>query len=62
MLVQIDGQDVVAAKPGDIVMIPPYVRHWHSASSDGAMEHFAIVEAVNGTAVTCMEKLTEEEI
>lgn len=60
-LVQIEGQEVVAAGPGDIVMIPPAVRHWHGASSDGAMTHIAMAESVNGSAVAWMGKLSEAE-
>ena len=60
-LVQIEGQEVVSAGPGDFVMIPPAARHWHGASADGPMAHIALSEAVDGSAVTWMEKLSDAE-
>ena len=46
---------------GDIAWIPPGVKHWHGASSDTAMVHIAIAEAENGSPVTWLEKVTDEQ-
>jgi 4-carboxymuconolactone decarboxylase len=59
--VQKQGGPIAAVRPGDVVWIPPHVRHWHGASADAAMSHFAVAEAENGSVVTWMEKVTDEE-
>lgn len=42
--VQIEGQDIINAVPGDVVEIPANTRHWHGASPDeeNSMCHLAI--------------------
>lgn len=59
--VQCEGQSVEEIFPGDIVWFPAGVKHWHGASPDTAMTHFAIQEAVDGSAVTWMEKVSDED-
>lgn len=59
--VQKEGEAVQQVDPGDVVWIPPNVRHWHGASSTEAMAHFAVAEALNGSSVTWMEKVADEE-
>ncbi|MGB6103101.1 MAG: cupin domain-containing protein [Pusillimonas sp.] len=48
-------------RPGDVVWIPPAVKHWHGASPTTAMTHIAIAEAVDGKAVEWMEKVSDEQ-
>jgi 4-carboxymuconolactone decarboxylase len=55
--VQSEGQAVQA---GDVVWIPPGARHWHGASADQAMSHFAVAESVDGSAVVWMEPVSDE--
>ncbi len=59
--VQEEGGAIVEARPGDIVQIPAEVKHWHGAAAGSAMAHFAIAEAVDGSAVTWMEKVAPED-
>lgn len=35
---------VTAVKPGDVVICPPGITHWHGASPDSSMTHLAISE------------------
>lgn len=44
-----------------MVWIPPLIRHWHGASSTGPMTHFAVAEALDGSSVTWMEKVSDED-
>jgi 4-carboxymuconolactone decarboxylase len=37
------------------------IKHWHGASADEAMSHFAVAEAQNGSVVTWMEKVSDED-
>lgn len=46
---------------GDVVRIPPGVKHWHGATANDAMTHIAIAEAVDGNRVTWMEQVTEAQ-
>jgi quercetin dioxygenase-like cupin family protein len=48
-------------RPGDVVWIPPGVKHWHGATPSTAMSHIAIHEAVDGKAVDWMEKVSDEQ-
>lgn len=47
--------------PGDVVWIPPGVKHWHGARADVAMSHIAIAEAVDGSPVDWLEQVTEAQ-
>lgn len=59
--VQKEGGPLETVAPGDVVWIPPHVRHWHGASADEAMSHLAIAEAQDGSVVTWMEKVSDED-
>lgn len=59
--VQKEGEPVQHVGPGDVVWIPPLIRHWHGASSSEPMSHFAVAEALDGSAVTWMEKVSDED-
>ena len=59
--VQRERGPIEVVKPGDIVWFEPNEKHWHGASANKAMSHIAIQEEVNGTAVTWMEKVTDEQ-
>ncbi len=48
-------------KPGDIVWIPPDVKHWHGAAATTGMTHIAIAEALDGKTVTWMEQVNDEQ-
>src|SRR4051812_23635647 len=48
-------------RPGDVVWIPPGVKHWHGATPTTAMSHIAIQETIEGKAVEWMEQVTDEQ-
>ncbi len=58
---QTKGQPIVEIRPGDTIWIPPGEKHWHGASPNNGMTHIAIQEAEKGSAVTWMEKVTDED-
>lgn len=58
---QAEGEEAQTLNQGDIAWIPPGVKHWHGASSQTAMTHIAIAEAENGSPVTWLDKVTDEE-
>jgi len=55
------GEPVEEIRPGDVVWIPPGVKHWHGAAPTTAMTHIAIQEKLDGSAVEWMEKVTDEQ-
>lgn len=59
--VQSWGGAVQEFRAGDVVWIPPEVKHWHGAGATTGMAHFAVSESVNGKSVTWMEKVTDEQ-
>ena len=48
-------------KAGDVVRIPPGVRHWHGATATDGMTHIAVQDQVGGSAVDWMEPVTDEQ-
>jgi quercetin dioxygenase-like cupin family protein len=60
-LVQNWGGPIQEIKPGDVVWIPPGVKHWHGATASTGMTHVALAESRDGKAVDWMEKVTDEQ-
>ena len=59
--VQLEGELVQEIRPGDVVWIAPGERHWHGAGPQTAMSHIAVQERLEGSAVTWMEHVTDEQ-
>ena len=55
------GAEKREIKPGDVVWIPPGVKHWHGASATNGMRHIAIQETVDGRNVDWLEKVSDEQ-
>lgn len=59
--VQREGGPIEDVRPGDVVWFPAGERHWHGAAPHTAMSHIAIQESIDGSPVTWMEHVTDEE-
>ena len=59
--VQREGGPVEEIRPGDVVWIPPGVKHWHGAAAATGMTHIALQEHVDGRVAEWMEKVTDEQ-
>jgi quercetin dioxygenase-like cupin family protein len=59
--VQRKGGPIEEIRPGDVVWFEPDEKHWHGASAKTAMSHIAIQEALNGSPVDWMEKVSDEQ-
>jgi quercetin dioxygenase-like cupin family protein len=59
--VQQQGRPVQEFREGDVVRIPPGVKHWHGATATTQMTHIALQEQLDGKAVDWMEKVTDKE-
>ncbi len=55
------GRGVEEMRPGDMVWIPPGVKHWHGASRSMGMSHIAITESIDGKTADWMEKVGDEQ-
>ena len=55
--IQAWGEERREIKPGDVIWIPPNVKHWHGASDTNAMSHIALQEVRNGSAAEWMEQV-----
>jgi quercetin dioxygenase-like cupin family protein len=59
--VQTEGGPKEEIRPGDIVWFAPGEKHWHGATAATGMSHIAIAEALDGTTVDWMEKVSDEQ-
>ena len=55
------GGQIEEIRQGDVVWIPPGVKHWHGATASTSMTHIAVQESLNGKAVEWMEKVSDEQ-
>jgi len=59
--VQREGGPVEEIRAGDVVWIPPGLKHWHGAAARTGMTHIALQEHQDGRAVEWMEKVSDEQ-
>ena len=55
------GEPAEEIRPGDVVRIPPGVKHWHGAAPTTTMTHIAIVEHLDGRSTDWMEKVSDAQ-
>jgi 4-carboxymuconolactone decarboxylase len=55
------GVPVEEIRQGDLVWIPPKVKHWHGATASTSMTHIEIQESLSGKTVEWMEKVSDEQ-
>ena len=60
-LTQEEGGPVQEIRPGDVIVCPPGVKHWHGASPATAMTHLTVTGVVDGRSVEWMEKVSDEQ-
>ena len=52
---QEEGKPAQALQPGDVVQIPPEVKHWHGAAKDSWFQHLAIEVPADGASSEWLE-------
>jgi len=57
--IQRSGGPIEEIRVGDVVHIPPGVKHWHGAAPDSAMTHIAITEVQEGKTVDWFEPVSD---
>ena len=55
------GEPPRALKPGDVVNIPPEVKHWHGAAKDSSFAHIAIEVPAEGSSNEWLEPVSDED-
>lgn len=55
------GKEARQLHPGDVVNIPPEVKHWHGAAPDSWFSHLAIEVPGEETSNEWCEPVTDEE-
>lgn len=59
--IQVWGGPIQEIKAGDTVWFEPGEKHWHGAGPKTAMTHIAMQEALNGSPVDWLEKVSDEQ-
>ena len=59
--VQREGGPIQEIAPGDVVWFEPNERHWHGATATTAMTHIAIQERLDGSAVTWLDQVSDDQ-
>ena len=54
------GKPARALAPGDVVVIPPEVKHWHGAKKDGRFSHIAVEIPGENTSNEWLEEVDDE--
>lgn len=55
------GKEAQELHPGDIVNIPPEVKHWHGAAKDSWFSHLAVSITAEGSSCEWLEAVPDEE-
>ena len=55
------GRDARELKPGDVVQIPPEVKHWHGAAPDSWFAHLAVEAPAPGASNEWLEPVSQQE-
>lgn len=54
------GKEAVELHPGDVVNIPPEVKHWHGAARDSWFSHLAVEVPAEGSSNEWFEAVTDD--
>lgn len=55
------GKPIQEIRPGDVIVCPPGVKHWHGAAPTSPMTHLAVTGSVQGRNVDWLEKVSDEQ-
>lgn len=54
------GKEAMELQPGDVVNIPPEVKHWHGATRDSWFSHLAVEVPEEGSSNEWLEAVTDD--
>lgn len=55
------GKEPFSLKPGDVVVIPTEVKHWHGAQKDSWFSHIAVEVPGENTSNEWLEAVTDQQ-
>ena len=55
------GEQAQELHPGDVVHIPPEVKHWHGAAPDSWFAHLAVAIPADGASSEWLDAVSDEE-
>ncbi|WP_137806388.1 carboxymuconolactone decarboxylase family protein [Pseudomonas sp. G(2018)] len=55
------GKPVEEIRPGDVIVCPPGVKHWHGAAPTSPMTHLAVTGVMEGKSVQWLEKVSDDQ-
>ncbi len=55
------GKPVQEIRPGDVIVCPAGVKHWHGATATTAMTHLAVSGVLDGKTVDWMENVSDDQ-
>lgn len=55
------GKEAQELKPGDVVNIPPEVKHWHGAAPNEWFQHLAVEVPAEGASTEWCEIVSDED-
>lgn len=55
------GQQARELRPGDVVHIPPEMKHWHGAAPDSWFSHLAVEVPAEGASNEWLEPVSADE-
>lgn len=55
------GKEAQKLHKGDVVNIPPEVKHWHGATADSWFQHIAIAVPAENASTEWLEKVSDED-
>jgi quercetin dioxygenase-like cupin family protein len=55
------GKEPQELHPGDVINIPPEVKHWHGAAPDSWFAHLAVEVPAEGASNEWLEPVSDEE-
>ncbi len=58
---QEEGKPARKLHPGDVVNIPPEVKHWHGAAKDSWFQHLAVEVPAEGASNEWLEFISQSE-
>ncbi|MDO4271672.1 MAG: cupin domain-containing protein [Candidatus Saccharibacteria bacterium] len=58
---QAEGEAPVSLEPGNLVVIPANVKHWHGAKKDSWFSHIAVEVPDTNTSNEWLEPVSDEE-
>lgn len=55
------GKEAVEMNPGDVINIPPEVKHWHGAAPDSWFVHLAVEIPAEGASNEWLEPVSDDD-